>query len=383
LDGEDHGRSNGKVSVREKTGRKMRWLSLDKSLQVNFPPDEMFVNQGTMEEYWAVNGKIFDWAGLPTELKENVIQYCVSGLSSYEDDFHRYPAARKLSPRAHQDRVRHHSELVQKLGDWSSLPSVSVQIRALTLRLLFNGSATYPQGFCVTSNDYACFNRRLRRLDKYHQMTQRDSVVKSGDRTASLLARQYKDFPQIYSHLERYATFKHGIRKICLQFDFLGCLYFFKVTVSGINLHRPESYVTCDVFDQLPYLNQIVVDLPTSYDQVRGHVDSMLFHESEPCPRILHQLIYEQVALELVVYKDVAVRFFIDVDEEQRFTAMRESAQLALKFTAGELTELYADDDGGIELDEGDVGTYLIRNSIAGQLSISQTYANQSFTFRL
>lgn len=358
-----NGRSilDDKIFVREKrwTGKK-RWVLLDKSLRMNFPPDDRLVNQHTMERYWATNGKTFNWAGLPTELKEGVLQFCVSDLSSYKDEFHGYPAAEKLSPRAHQDRVRHPSEVMQRLGDWKSLLSVSKQTRALALYLLFNGSDAYPQGFCVTSDDYAGFGQRLRRLNEYYQMTQPDSVVKPGDRDASIHACMYSQFPKIYTELERYATFKHGIRKVWLQFDILGYLDFFKSMAGltmGIDIQRPEHGVTCDVFNQLPHLNQIIVDLPPSDNDYPGRVGPLLPHLFNPYPRILHRLIYEQAALQLAAYEDVTVRFFADTGEERHFTALRAAARLALRVTAVELTELYADDGGGIQLDKLPLGS--------------------------
>jgi hypothetical protein len=350
-----------KVCIRERNGRKMRWVPLHTSLLMNFPPNQTFVTKETMEAYWIANGKTFNWTGLPTELKENVIQFCVSDLSTYKDHFHKLPAARKLSARGFQNQDRHRSEVVQKLGDWRSLLLVSSQIRALTLRLLFNGCSTYRHGFCITSDKYYGFGRRLRRLDEHHQLTQSDSVFKPGDRIVSLLARQYRTFPKIFPRLDRYATFKHGIRKICLQFGFLDYLYFFKVTTGGIDRYRPERCVTSNVFDQMPNLNQIVVDLPKNYDRGQGRMGPILSHQVDPCPRILQRLIYEQVALELTAYRDVTVRFLLDADEEQRFICKRESAQLELKFTAEELIDLYADDEGGIPVDEDDSGTYCPR----------------------
>ncbi|KAF2691633.1 hypothetical protein K458DRAFT_381479 [Lentithecium fluviatile CBS 122367] len=348
------GRATSEVTIREKG----RWLPLPKSLAMHFPPSEEFVYEDALKQYWASNGKTFNWTGLPTELKDNVIQFCVSSPTSYEDGFNDVPATKRQTARAYLDNPRARCELVQKLGDWKFLLLVSTQVRAITLRLLFTGSNTYPNGFCISSDNYLRFGRRLHRLDKSHQTLDSDSVVSAG-RRSSVLASQYRKFPKVYPELQRFATFKHGIRKVHLHFDFLSYLYFFKVTVDDIDRRRPEGYATSDVFEQLPHLNEIVVGLPTSYDRYQGLYGPLLFHDRDPCPRILHRLIYEKVAADLAHHNEVGVRLFIDEDEERRFRDLRESARLALKFTEEELRELYADDGGGIvlegdELDSGD-----------------------------
>ena len=348
----------GMISVQEMVQGTKTWVSLQTSLSMNFPPNEALTSQDTMEAYWAANGKTFNWAGLPTELQLNVLQNCVSDICAYKDVFHNLPGAKKLSARAQQDRVRHRSEVVQKLGEWQSIMQVSKQFRALTLDLLFKGCNAYPLGFCVSAFSWNVFASRLRRLDTYSQMTQPWGVVKRGDRAGSGLAQQYNQFPKIYPQLDRFATFKHGIRKIYLEFDFMSYMWFFKVTAGGIHLERPKGCMTCDVFDLLPHLNQIVIALPIQYDSKKRYYGPMLVHDDEPCPRTLHRLIYEKVAVELAAYKNVEVHYFIDDDEKQRYTGMRQSAQLALKFSEDELVELYADDEGGIALSEDDLGTY-------------------------
>jgi hypothetical protein len=309
----------------------------------------------------------FNWKGLPTEIKENVIDCCISSITAYEDKFHDLPALPKLSARAYRERPR--CEVVQKLGDWKYLLLASAQIRAITLRLCFNGSNAYPKGLCISADHHYSFSRRLRNLDHHQQLLLPNSVARPRSR-ASYLAHQYKKFPKMYPNLERFATFKHGIRKICLQFDFLSYIYFFKVTTSGIDYWKPQNLVTCDVFDQLPNLNEIVIDLPTEYDhRSQRQAGPRLDHADEPCPRALLRQIYERIAIELASFKEVKVLSHLDDEEEQRYRGLRESAILRLKFTSAELQELYADDGGGIELDADDLGKLLHCTSFSKTLA--------------
>jgi len=112
-----------------------------------YQASEAFTSEGTLREFWSTNGKSFNWAGLPTELKENIIQFCI-GTSPcvptrrntwrdpcYLDHFHDLSRI----PSCPQTKLRP-CEVVDRLGRWKGLVRVSTQIRAIALRLCFNGS---------------------------------------------------------------------------------------------------------------------------------------------------------------------------------------------------------------------------------------------------
>src|SRR5207249_4042845 len=103
-------------------------------------------------------------------------------------------------------------------------------------------------------------------------------------------------------------TYAHGIRKVCLRFDFFSFFHFFKVTVGGFDRMRQPLYVTCDILDRMPHLNALVIILPNGttemlQDQPRQY--PKLFHRYSPCPRMLLRFIYERIAEELVPYRDL------------------------------------------------------------------------------
>jgi hypothetical protein len=251
---------------------------------------------------------------------------------------------------------------MQKLGEWKDLcGETSKSIREVILHLLLKGSTAYPQGFCITSKNYTDFSRRLDRLDQCYQMSKPNSMPKPDEDNATILQEQYKLFPKQHLQHDQFATFKHGIRKVKLQFTFLDYIYFFKVTKDNIHLRRDSELVTCDILDQMPNLVEVQVDLPTKYDhrsEWSGYRYGQLVSKEDPCLRTLHRIIYEQIAIELAAHENVTVRNFMDVDEELRFQAMRESAQRELKLTAAEMIELYAvGKEGGILLPANDLGS--------------------------
>ncbi|KAF2254677.1 hypothetical protein BU26DRAFT_475060 [Trematosphaeria pertusa] len=344
------GRFVNKVLVRE--GR--NWISINKSLSLHFPVSDSIATHGTLARYWDSNGKAFNWNGLPTELKENVIQVCIHRAPHFADYFHGIP--RQRSPR-HCKRLP--CELITRLGGFEALLSVSTQVRTITLRLCFNGSLYFDKGFCVTSFAYTEFQARMKRLAKHYQLTEPNGMPV--DQRTYVLANRYKKFPKFYPELSRYATFRHGIRKLCLSFDIVSSMHFFKVSAGSFDRYWHRNYINCEVFDQLPHLNAVVVFLPNrqkEWRDIAGQLAPTLFHQDWPCPRILIRLIYERVAEVLAPYEDAAVKHFLDEEEEQRYQNLRQAAVLALKFTESELRELYADCGGGIELDEEwEVGT--------------------------
>lgn len=93
-------------------------------------------SENTLRDFWEMNGKNFDWTNLPTELKEHVIQFCIVTAPCHPDHFHGIKSVRNFNT-INQWRS---CELVDRLRQWKSLLRVSTQVRAITLRLLFNGS---------------------------------------------------------------------------------------------------------------------------------------------------------------------------------------------------------------------------------------------------
>ena len=181
-----------------------------------------------------------------------------------------------------------------------------------------------------------------------------DPTVCPRTRTEEFLAEQYLNFPKQYPMLVRYATMRHGIRRIFLQFDFLESMHFWKVCIAGFDRYRPKNFITCDTLEKLPNLKNIHVRLPFVWWRDRlTQRGPQLFREVEPCPRTLHQFIYTRIADILAPYKHVKVDMFFDQAEEQHFYNIHQAAALALKLTKKDFDELYEDCEGGIELGLG------------------------------
>jgi hypothetical protein len=358
--------TKGMISVYETAGQR-RSLPLDESLTSLFPPNKELVTEDIMREYWDKNGKYLNWAGLPAELKLDILDNCVSSLCSYRDWFHGLPRASSAPgtrKRPHPRSRRDPPELVEKLGAWKGLCGIaSKSVREVVLDLLLKRSTAYPHGFCITSENFAKFSQRLEGLDQCYQMSKPNSMPKLDEDNATILQQQYKLFPKQHPQHDQFATLKHGIRKVKLQFTFLDSMHFFKVTKDNIHLQRDSDLVTCEVLDQMPNLTEIHIDLPTRYDhrcEWSGYRYGPLVHNEDPCPRTLHRVIYEQIAIELATHENVSVRNLMDEDEELRFKAMRKSAQRRHKLTAADMVELYAvgteEREGGILLPADDLG---------------------------
>lgn len=338
------GRPTTKVLVRERGST----ITLEKSLAKNFPPFDSIISETGMQAFWESNGKLFNWPDLATELKEHVIQYCISNLPPHEDYFH---GTQKYHSRYYKP---YPCEVIEKLGKWRPLFHVSTQVRAITIRLCMNGSLFFKNGLCITSEEYCDFRKRWYQLGKHYQAVEPDGVP--SDARTRTLAHRYRYFPKQYPALRRYATFQHGIRKICLHFDITSFLHFFKVTTGGLDQYSHRYSIKCDIFQQLPHLNAIVIVLPWRLqDHPRAFSAQFhppLFHGTNPCPRLVYRLLYERIAEELAFCKDVSVENLLDSGEAQRFWNLREAAVLSLKFNDDELKELYEECGGGIKIDE-------------------------------
>jgi hypothetical protein len=333
-----------------------RPMAINNFLAKNFPAFEEKVSIETMQAWWKDNGKRFDWAGLPTELKEQVVQSCLHqpvSRDQYKEKVRRHKS--RFQPRGGVGREFGIYEIVDQLGDWSSLLGASHQIRAITLRLCFVGSSdmVYNKGFCLFTWSYATFQDAIHRLGRYYQMVTTNSLPV--DDQSQALAECYKQHPKIHQHLEQYATFRHGLRRIYMTMDFFAFMRFFKVTDGGFQRYIKPGSTSYEIFEQIPHLAEIVFELPgkprKGWKNIPGP-GPMLFHNDQPCPRILHRLIYERIAEVLTMCSRVEVCGFVDDDEKARLKELREAAVKKSEWTAADYAELYAECGGGIELEE-------------------------------
>lgn len=294
--------------------------------------------------YKAPVGETFNWMGLPTELKERVIQFCM----------HRSVLA--PLPKRFIRKHRGAREVTGHFGQWAALLGVSRQVRAISLRLCFMGSSdlTYGKGLCIIAENMVVLKQFTRHLARFSQLLEPNNASIATDDKTSMLARTYRYHPKIYPHLQQYATLSHGIRKVSLQLSFLDAMHFFKVTKAGFAQYRQPHHTDYDVFERLPNLNELRVQLPEADDNLTNHPRQhgpQIFHD-EPCPRILHRLVYERAAEALAKYPFVTLHGFLDQAEELRYNTLRKEAMKGLKFSGKELQELYMEDGGGVELEE-------------------------------
>lgn len=335
-----------------------RKYTLKRFLQVIFPISDAILDEDTHLRWWLSNRKTFNWTGLPTELKECIIEHCMhrphDQLGAYDDKLTNFN--RRYRPNSKGGKPVPF-EIVQQLGDWYNLLYVSFQVREITLRLCMTGSTKtiHSPGLCISANSYRDFVESFMRLGNHYQLMKPHSFPKTGH--DKQLARCYLDFPNTYPELSRFATLRHGIRKVCLSMDFMTSMRFFDVQAYDFPRYPGQrARLTYDAFDRLPHLNEIVFILPRR--PRKGWRDSpygggpTLFHHESPCPRALHRVIYERVVEVLAPHKKVTVLGFVDAEEQERFIGLRTDAVNALGWTEADLRELYADDGGGIELSE-------------------------------
>ncbi|KAF1995783.1 hypothetical protein P154DRAFT_473726, partial [Amniculicola lignicola CBS 123094] len=215
---------------------------------------------------------------------------------------------------------------------------------------------------------HPAYKNALGRLNSFYQIGAYDNSIPI-DAVSASEAKVYQTFPRRYPHLSKYATFKHGIRKLYLEFDWKHTLHFWGV--SNPIFFPPRRYVGCESFAQLPALDGMWLLLPRQWPYKahwsRGHWG--LFWDSErPCPRMLHRLIYEQAAKTCAHYGVEVYNIgpFMDDEEEARFWVLNEKAiknlrekqcemELSIlnaKFTPKDLRELYEECGGGVELSD-------------------------------
>jgi hypothetical protein len=326
-----------------------RFIPLTTFLNTKYSVYPDSVGNSEMRAWWAGNGKSFSWLGLPTELKEQIIRNCLDEPTS-PWDYKRYTKRSKsiFGPQGVY-------EIVDRLTHWAALLGVSHQVRAITLRLFFvgNNGLKVHGSFGIQSRSCHGLFSVLDRLGRRRQMIEPDSLPT--DATTQARAECYHYHPRIYPQLKQYATFRHGIRQIDLEMDFINYMHFFKVTTGGFERFLAGG-ISYEIFDQLPHLDKIALHLPRRPRQ--GWVDSpyqngpQLFHFESPCARILHRIIYERIAEVLTLYPNVKIKGFGDENEKDRFAALRQYSMLHSKWTVAEYEELYEECGGGVELGE-------------------------------
>jgi hypothetical protein len=286
-----------------------------------------------MDEWWDYNGKTFNWMMLPTELKLKILQCCVERPGFW---------TRAVYGKKHRKNNSAY-EILDQLGSWRALLRVSAEIRADTLRVILVHNDNSPGGLGISSNSSLHLENVMYRLGMHYQITEPNGVPVSAEE--KVLAYQYLNWPKMYPHLSRFATFRHGIRRLRLKFDYLDALHFFKVTVGNLHEYRHNDVLTCDIFEKLPNLNGVTVSLPTYWwiDDARQR-GPQLFHDENPCVRILHRFIYERAATELAPYENSRVIGFMGQEEVDRFQVLLDLAlsdQLKTQFSDRET-------DGGV-----------------------------------
>ena len=127
---------NGRPSSAVFTRERGRWISLADMLAIHFPMTEANTSNQTLQDYWDHNGNRFPWERLPTELKEHVIRFCLLEAAPYRDKC--IYVAGDLQGAKRRCRTGAH-ELNSRFGDWNSLLRVSIQVRAIALRLCLSG----------------------------------------------------------------------------------------------------------------------------------------------------------------------------------------------------------------------------------------------------
>jgi hypothetical protein len=328
-----------------------RFIPLIQFLHTRYPSYPDSVKDDRMQAWWAANGKSFNWAGLPTEMKELVVHNCVLQPLKQSDLL-----VAKYEKWHHCNRTRHIPELLSKLVGWYSLLWTSHQVRAITLRTCFVGTTELGSygAFSLAASTCASLAAALDGLGNFYQMIECNSVPT--DYTTSALADCYKLHPKIYPQLSHYATLRHGLRKIHFKMELHSYMHFFKVTIGEFERYLLPGSISYEIFEQLPHLNEISILLPSK--PRRGWVNEPyyggppMFHHSAPCPRLLHRVIYEHIAELLTPYPHVKVHNFVDDDEKARYKDLRRAAVQNRKWTAADFEELYAECGGGIELEE-------------------------------
>jgi hypothetical protein len=326
-----------------------RFIPLQTFLGIKYPVYPHSVGDSEMRAWWAGNGKVFDWMGLPTELKEQIIESCLDRPSSQWDHqrnkrcHSKHQLTRRFEPGVY--------EIVDRLTDWAALLGVSHQVRAITLRLFFVGVFG---GFGIVARSVRGLHSVLNRLGRHYQLNDPDSLPT--DYITQAKAQCYYHHPRIYPQLKQYATFRHGLRQIYLEMGFIDYMHFFEVTTGGFERYLDPGEISYKVFEQLPHVKKITLRLPRRPRQ--GWVDNpfqkgpQLFHYEFPCARTLHRVIYERIAGVLTLYPHVKVKGFGDEGERDRFYALRQSSMKNSTWTAADYQELYEECGGGVELGE-------------------------------
>ncbi|KAF9735119.1 hypothetical protein PMIN06_001464 [Paraphaeosphaeria minitans] len=339
-------------------------VPLQRLLAEHFPVSGAMTSGDTLRQFWNANGKSFNWTGLPTELKEHIIQFCIVTAPKHPDNFHDTTSVDRLST-----IDKRSCELIDRLSRWKSLLRVSIQVRALALRLCFNGSLIFDKGLCMTSYSLPNLSGRISQLEHFSQIAEPNSTPLHPDGSRRLLAVVYRDAPKIYPELKRYGDFSQGVRKVDISFDFISFYRFFQVTAGEFGKDcLQRCTLSCNVFEKMPQLNEIIVRLPANRKKTwvnKTHqMERPLFDITSPCPRMIFRILYERIAEALAAYDNVSVKNFLDEHEEERFWGLRQTKMKALqdtpapepfKLTVEELQEISTPDGGGIHLTPSEI----------------------------
>lgn len=137
---------NGRLTDHVQVKEDGRWIAMYWMLNKHFPTSEsVFTSIESLRGFWEANGKGFNWNGLPTELKENVVLCCIDKGRLESPQIAKADAQRvsRIQRYERASSMRPPSQLEVVLGEWrwSSLLWVSTVVREFTVRLCLAGSS--------------------------------------------------------------------------------------------------------------------------------------------------------------------------------------------------------------------------------------------------
>ena len=127
-------------------------------LKKTFPPQpSVLLNASQMDEWWSMNGKSFNWSGLPNEVRENILSHCIQKPEGY-DPYH-FQGPTRWPTRGNWYGV---PEIYDQLGKWSSVLRVSSNMRNVAIRLCTVHNDKYPGGMVIA----VCHAYQLKKIIK-------------------------------------------------------------------------------------------------------------------------------------------------------------------------------------------------------------------------
>ncbi|OCK85201.1 hypothetical protein K432DRAFT_377902 [Lepidopterella palustris CBS 459.81] len=254
------------------------WVSLVDWLSRNYRAfRQMALPLPIMHNWWAGNGQFFPFELLPTELQLKVVKHCMFQPTEYLD------AVSSHRRRTSNPKDTQPWEMYQALGDYKGLYRVSMGVRSVTLKAVFDHLAFHLSSPAKLAN---C----LRRMDKFRLLVSaltRTTLDDSDE--CSINSDIYRQSPRDSPQLDHFGTLMHKIRKLILAFDVKGFLEFLQwnhghVSWGDSSTLRPPFLIN------LPYLKEIELVMPSKTKMER---DPWFWHEKSPCPRQLHRWILD------------------------------------------------------------------------------------------